>query len=85
MPSELFVITGADTWTLADGSINPTGYWVGRGGRGAGPDRARVYCRVIAILSRSSSLMRWSTSSAAWAMSSWTHSTVPVKRLPSGV
>lgn len=27
MPSVLFVITAADTWTLADGSTHPTGYW----------------------------------------------------------
>jgi AcrR family transcriptional regulator len=41
--------------------------------------------RVIAIFRRSSGVIRWSTSSAASAMSIWTHSTVPVKRLPAAV
>jgi len=27
MPKMLFVVTGADTWTLADGTAHPTGYW----------------------------------------------------------
>ncbi|WP_078971386.1 aldehyde dehydrogenase family protein [Streptomyces chattanoogensis] len=27
MPSALFVVTGADHWTLADGTPHPTGYW----------------------------------------------------------
>ncbi|MEU4014681.1 type 1 glutamine amidotransferase domain-containing protein [Microbacterium sp. NPDC028030] len=27
MSSVLFVVTGARTWTLADGTIHPTGYW----------------------------------------------------------
>ena len=43
------------------------------------------YCRVIAILRRSSGVMRWSLSSAASSTSIWTQSTVPVKRLSSGV
>ena len=43
------------------------------------------YCRAIAILRRSSGEIRWSRSSAASAMSICTHSTVPVKRLPSDV
>jgi hypothetical protein len=43
------------------------------------------YWRAMAMLRRSSGEMRWSRSSAASAMSICTHSTVPVKRLPSGV
>ncbi|MFJ6532755.1 type 1 glutamine amidotransferase domain-containing protein [Microbacterium sp. NPDC091662] len=27
MPSVLFVVTGARTWTLTDGTAHPTGYW----------------------------------------------------------
>lgn len=27
MSSVLFVVTGARTWTLADGTAHPTGYW----------------------------------------------------------
>ena len=27
MAEVLFVVTGADTWTLADGTGHPTGFW----------------------------------------------------------
>ena len=27
MPSVLFVVTGADHWTLNDGTTHPTGFW----------------------------------------------------------
>ena len=27
MPSVLFVLTGADHWTLKDGTAHPTGFW----------------------------------------------------------
>jgi hypothetical protein len=47
--------------------------------------RVDCYCRVMAILRRSSGEMRWSRSSAASAMSNWTQPMVPVKRLSSAV
>ena len=43
------------------------------------------YCRVIAIFRRSSVEIRWSRSSAASSTSICTHSTVPLKWLPSEV
>jgi hypothetical protein len=42
------------------------------------------HCRAIAIRSRSSGVIRWSRSSAASSMSSWTHLMRPVNRLSLG-
>jgi hypothetical protein len=60
----------------------------GNGGHPASAEAvaaAQSHCRVIAILKRSSGEIRWSRSSAASAISSWTQSIVPLKRLPSVV
>ena len=56
---------------------------VGPGERGARPREVPAYCRAIATLRRSSSVMKWSLSSSP--MSSCTQLTLPVKRLSADV
>jgi hypothetical protein len=83
------VVVRARTGTLADRPFRSSDARLARRPQpgessSAGSLALPLYCRAMAIRRRSSGVIRWSTSSAASSMSSWTQRTRPVNLLPRG-